>query len=179
MLRELRRTARSEPDAVLDQVDPAEARRLLEDGLAATDATWEPEVSDELRQFRALALARCRAMPGPDRPAQPVPEIDNAERTPRRRVSRVPARDWPVPRGGPVRCPVDGGLRSRLRRQQAARVSPAKVAGFLLDWVPAKVILEDADRDALPGVVTAWVRWAGKRTGLEPRRCRPTCRRGP
>jgi hypothetical protein len=65
---------------VLDQVDPAEARRLLEDGLAATDATWEPEISDELRQFRALALARCRAMPEPDRPAQPVPEIDDAER---------------------------------------------------------------------------------------------------
>ena len=48
------------------------------------------------------------------------------------------------------------------------RVSPAKIAGFLLDWVPAKVILDDADRDALPHVVTAWVRWAGERTGLDP-----------
>jgi hypothetical protein len=70
VLRELRKTARSEPFAVLDQVDPAEARQLLEDGLAATDATWEPEVSDELRQFRALALAGCRAMPEPDRPVR-------------------------------------------------------------------------------------------------------------
>jgi hypothetical protein len=39
--------------------------------------------------------------------------------------------------------------------------------GFLLDWVPAKIILDDADRDALPGVVTAWVHWAGEQTGLK------------
>ena len=169
MLRELRRTARSEPDAVLDQVDPAEARRLLEDGLAATDATWEPEVSDELRQFRALALARCRAMPGPDRPAQPVPEIDNAERD--ALVAEFLASlhatglSHEVARYG-ARLMVDFG--ADYDAGKPLRVSPAKAAGFLLDWVPAKVILEDADRDALPGVVTAWVRWAGKRTGLEP-----------
>jgi hypothetical protein len=64
VLRELRKTARSEPYVVLDEVDPAEARQLLEDGLAATDVTWEPEVSDELRQFRALALARIPARLG-------------------------------------------------------------------------------------------------------------------
>jgi predicted XRE-type DNA-binding protein len=32
---------------------------------------------------------------------------------------------------------------------------------------PAKIILDDADRDALPGVVTAWVHWAGEQTGLK------------
>ena len=169
VLRELRKTALSEPFAVLDQVDPAEARRLLEDGLAATDATWEPEVSDELRQFRALALARCRAMPEPDRPAQPVPEIDNA------------ARDAIVAEF--LASPHAAGLPDEAARHGARllvdfgadydagkplRVSPAKIAGFLLDWVPAKVILDDADRDALPHVVTAWVRWAGERTGLGP-----------
>jgi hypothetical protein len=168
VLRELRKTARSEPYAVLDQVDPAEARRLLEDGLAATNATWEPEVSDELRQFRALALARCRAMPEPDRPAQPVSEIDNAERD--AIVAEFLASphatglSHEVARYG-ARLMVDFG--ADYDAGKPLRVSPAKIAGFLLDWVPAKVILEDADRDVLPGVVTAWVRWAGKRTGLE------------
>ena len=168
VLRELRKTALSEPFAVLDQVDPAEARRLLEDGLAATDATWEPEVSDELRQFRALALARCRAMPKPDRPAQPVPEIDNAERD--AIVADLLAS--PHAAGLPeeaarygARLLVDFG--ADYDAGKPLRVSPAKIAGFLLDWVPAKVILDDADRDALPGVVTAWVRWAGERTGLD------------
>jgi Plasmid pRiA4b ORF-3-like protein/Domain of unknown function (DUF1841) len=169
VLRELRKTARSEPFAVLDQVDPAEARRLLEDGLAATDATWEPEISDELRQFRALALARCRAMPEPDRPAQPVPEIDDAERdaivteflaSPH--ASQLPDE---AARYG-ARLVVDFGADYDAGR--TLRVSPAKIAGFLLDWVPAKVILDEVDRDALPGVVTAWVRWAGERTGLDP-----------
>jgi hypothetical protein len=168
VLRELRKSARSEPYAVLDQIDPAEARRLLEDGLAATDATWEPQVTDELRQFRALALARCRAMPEPDRPAQPVLQIDNAERdaivaeflaSPH--TSQLP--DEAAQYG--ARLLVDFG--ADYDAGKPLRVSPAKIAGFLLDWVPAKVILDDADRDALPGVVTAWVRWAGERTGLD------------
>jgi Plasmid pRiA4b ORF-3-like protein/Domain of unknown function (DUF1841) len=169
VLRELRKTARSEPDAVLDQVDPAEARRLLEDGLAATDATWEPEVSDELRQFRALALARCRAMPELDRPAQPVPEIDDSGRDAivteflaSRHAAGLPDE---AARYG-ARLLVDFG--ADYDAGKPLRVSPAKIAGFLLDWVPAKVILDDADRDALPGVVTAWARWAGERTGLDP-----------
>jgi hypothetical protein len=158
----------SEPFAVLDQVDPAEARRLLEDGLAATDATWEPEVSDELRQFRALALARCRAMPEPDRPAQPVPEIDSAER------DAIVADFLASPHAAGLpeeaarygaRLLVDFGADYDVGRP--LRVSPAKIVGFLLDWVPAKVILDEVDRDALPDVVTAWVRWAGERTGLD------------
>jgi hypothetical protein len=169
VLRELRKTARSEPFAVLDQVDPAEARRLLEDGLAATDATWEPEVSDELRQFRALALARCRAMPEPDRPPQPTPELDNAER------DAIVAEFLTSPHASGLpdkaaryvaRLLVDFG--ADYDAGKPLRVSPAKIAGFLLDWVPAKVILDEVDRDALPGVVTAWVPWAGGRTGLPP-----------
>jgi hypothetical protein len=169
VLRELRKTALSEPFAVLDQVDPAEARRLLEDGLAATDATWEPEVSDELRQFRALALARCRAMPEPDRPAQPVPEIDNDERDAIVAEFLASPHTAGLPEGAAqygARLLVDFG--ADYDAGKPLRVSPAKIAGFLLDWVPAKVILDDADRDALPHVVTAWVRWAGERTGLAP-----------
>ena len=169
VLRELRKTALSEPFAVLDQVDPAEARRLLEDGLAATDATWEPEVSDELRQFRALALARCRAMPEPDRPAQPMPEIDNAERDAIVAEFLASPHTAGLPEEAArygARLLVDFG--ADYDAGKPLRVSPAKIAGFLLDWVPAKVILDDADRDALPHVVTAWVCWAGERTGLDP-----------
>jgi Plasmid pRiA4b ORF-3-like protein/Domain of unknown function (DUF1841) len=168
VLGELRKTARSEPYAMLDQLDPAEARRLLEDGLAATDATWEPEVSDELRQFRALALARCRAMPEPDHP-QPAPRIDDAERDAfvAEFLASRPAAGLPdeAARYG-ARLLVDFG--ADYDAGKPLRVSPAKTAGFLLDWVPAKVILDEVDRDALPGVVAAWVRWAGERTGLDP-----------
>jgi hypothetical protein len=167
-LRELRKAALSEPLARLEQVDPAAARGLLEDGLAATDATWQPEVSQELRQCRALALARCRAMPEPARAGEPDREIGEAEREavvaeflassyagdlPDRDAARYCARLL-VDFG----ADYDGG--------KLARVSPAKVEGFLHDWVPAKVMLDDEDRDAMPAVVAAWVRWAGERTGL-------------
>lgn len=74
MLRGLRRSARSNPFTVLERIDPAEARRLLERGLAATDATYLAQVSDELRQCRALALARCRTMPEPEPAAEPDQE---------------------------------------------------------------------------------------------------------
>jgi hypothetical protein len=46
------------------------------------------------------------------------------------------------------------------------RVSPAKVETFLLDWLPRKVRLSRADQDAMPHVLLAWVRWAGRRSGL-------------
>jgi hypothetical protein len=167
-LRELRKAALSEPLATLEQVDPATARGLLEDGLAATDATWQPEVSQELRLYRALALARCRAMPEPARSGEPDQEIGEAER------EAVVAEFLASPQAGDLRGSDAARYCARLLVDFGAdyddgkplRVSPAKVEGFLLDWVPAKVILEDQDRDAMPAVVAAWVRWAGERTGL-------------
>ena len=167
-LRELRKAAMSEPLATLEQVDPAEARRLLEDGLAATDATWQPEVSQELRHYRALALARCRAMPPPDRSGQTEPEVGEAEREAIVADFLASAQAAGLPDGDAARyCArllVDFGADYDDGRPM--RVSPAKVEGFLLDWLPAKVMLGDEDRDAMPAVVTAWVRWAGERTGL-------------
>jgi hypothetical protein len=46
------------------------------------------------------------------------------------------------------------------------RMSPAKVATFLLDWLPRKVLLLSAEQHAIPHVLAAWVRWAGRRQGL-------------
>lgn len=46
------------------------------------------------------------------------------------------------------------------------RMSPAKVATFLLDWLPRKVLLFPAEQHAMPHVLAAWVRWAGRRQGL-------------
>ena len=167
-LRELRKAALSEPLARLEQVDPADARRLLEDGLAATDATWQPEVSEELRQFRALGLARCRAMPEPDRPTEQAREISEAEREAivAEFLASPHARELPAGEAARycARLLVDFG--ADYDGGKPLRVSPAKVEWFLHDWVPAKVMLDDADRDAMPALVTAWVRWAGERTGL-------------
>jgi hypothetical protein len=167
-LRELRKAALSEPLARLERVDPAAARGLLEDGLAATDATWQPEVSQELRQYRALALARCRAMPEPPLAGEPDREMGEAEREAVVAEFLASAQAGDLPDGDAARyCArllVDFG--ADYDDGKPLRVSPAKVEGFLLDWVPAKVMLADEDRDAMPAVAAAWVRWAGERTGL-------------
>ena len=44
------------------------------------------------------------------------------------------------------------------------RMSPAKVDTFLLDWLPRKVVLSRAEQEAMPHVLLAWVRWAGRRS---------------
>ncbi|MBO0803597.1 MAG: hypothetical protein J2P25_11060 [Nocardiopsaceae bacterium] len=46
------------------------------------------------------------------------------------------------------------------------RVSPLKARRFLLSWVPRRVMLSSADREAMPHVLVAWVRWAGRRRRL-------------
>jgi hypothetical protein len=49
------------------------------------------------------------------------------------------------------------------------RWSPAAVDLFLLDWVPRRAILDAQDVGRLPVVLSAWVRWAGRVSGLSPR----------
>lgn len=48
-----------------------------------------------------------------------------------------------------------------------ARMSPVKVETFLLEWLPRKVMLSPAEQEAMPHVLAAWVRWAGRRRGLD------------
>ncbi|HKE99018.1 MAG TPA: plasmid pRiA4b ORF-3 family protein [Actinomycetes bacterium] len=170
VLRALRAAASSEPLTTLEQVDPVQARRLLEDGFAATDMTWLPDVGEEFRRFRALALARCRAMPPPDRPARPEPAPGEADREaiveeflssphgralPDAEAARLGA--WLLVDFG---ADHDGG--------RPLRVSPAKTEAFLHDWVPRRAALDPAAVAAIPPVVLAWVRWAGARAGLPP-----------
>ncbi|HEY3733183.1 MAG TPA: hypothetical protein VGL63_04640 [Streptosporangiaceae bacterium] len=46
------------------------------------------------------------------------------------------------------------------------RMSPVKADTFLLDWLPRKVMLSAAEQEAIPHVLAAWTRWAGRRCGL-------------
>ncbi len=69
------------------------------------------------------------------------------------------------PGGQPLRGPHHR-LRLRPDFGRPLRMSPAKVATFLLDWLPRKVLLLSAEQHAMPHVLAAWVRWAGRRQGL-------------
>jgi hypothetical protein len=54
------------------------------------------------------------------------------------------------------------------------RVSPTKCETFLLDWLPHKVMLSPAEQEAMPHVLSAWVRFAGPRMGLPDQGVRAT-----
>lgn len=151
-----------------DEIGQVEARRLLEDAFAATDQTWQPEVSEEFAALRALALAWLRALPEspPTKPA----EISDAarERFIREFLASPEAAD--LPSGDSLeyctRLIVDYG--ADYDGGKVLRVSPAKIEIFLLGWLPRKAVLESEDRALMPRVMQAWIGWAGSRQGLSP-----------
>ena len=49
------------------------------------------------------------------------------------------------------------------------RWNPDTVREFLLDWLPARALLDRADIELVPSVLSAWVRWAGRMSGLPAR----------
>lgn len=167
-LQDLRRASGSDDATVLERVPLERARRLVEQGIAVTDRTMDPEISEDFTSYRALALARCRAMPGPE--SMPVPPehseeeraalvdrflADCAGRLPDPDAARYCARLL-IDYG----CDYDAG--------RPLRVSPAKTNAFMLGFVPRKVILDRADREALPTVVRAFTGWAPAHTPLPP-----------
>ncbi len=165
----LREQAAEQADmAVLDRIDPAVARRMIEDGFAATDATWQPGVAQTFGEYRAVALARCRALPEPTAPPPEPVEVSELERAAlveefiaSREAKALP--DTPTTRYC-VRLIVDFGADHDNGR--LLRISPVKVETFLHDWLPREVILDESERDAMPMVVVAWTRWAARHSQL-------------
>jgi hypothetical protein len=167
-LRELRRNAAGNPIVSLDQLEPAEVRRLLEAGFDATEMTWQPEVGEDFRQYRALALARCRALPEPAEPSAEPAEVPEAARGALVAEFLASPQARALPEGeGTAYCArliVDHG--SDYDDGKPLRASPAKTEIFLHDWVPRRVVLDEEDREVMPAVVRAWVRWAAERNRL-------------
>ena len=168
-LRELRRAPIESGGIVrLEQVAPERARRLIEDGIATTDMTIDAGTDADYADYRALALARCRAMPGPS-PKRVEPEIRERER--KALVERFLtdcAGDLPDLDAARycARLLIDYGC--DYDSGQPLRVGPAKIETFLLGFVPRKVVLDPPDRDALPRVVRSFSAWAAALAQLPP-----------
>jgi hypothetical protein len=172
------------------EVDAPQARRMLEAALRVTDsaagaasgsasasASADAElgsVSDSFPSYHAFIRSRVRALPpyrgrgsltatGPrrqawskDRRAMLAAEFlasDEAEDLSDRSAASHCA-DRIIDYG----CDRDFG--------RPLRMSPTKVQAFLIGWLPRKVMLSFAEQDAMPHVLAAWVRWAGRRRGL-------------
>ncbi|MFG1920782.1 hypothetical protein [Cryptosporangium sp. NPDC048952] len=152
------------PVAFLEPIEPAVARRRLQRAFALTDARVEPRVNDEFAPHRALALARIRQLPpsietgtlgGIVSPDALVAEFLDAPQ-----AAELPDRDlaerW-------ARLLIDRAL---VHADTPARVGPGVLDELLLVDVPDHALLDAPAKNAMPAVLTAWIRWAGHRQGL-------------
>ncbi len=155
------------------QVDAGQARHMLETALTVTDAKPDPAVSESFPSYHAFIRARIRALPPyRGRSLSATGERRHAWSKDRRAMLAAEflasdeAEDL-SDRGSASHCAdriIDYGCDKDFGRP--LRMSPTKVETFLLSWLPRKVMLSFAEQDAMPHVLAAWVRWAGRRRGL-------------
>jgi hypothetical protein len=176
-------------------IPPPQARHMLETALAVTHAAANPPVSKSFASYHAFIRSRVRALPPPDKAAAAAilpfggpaarlatlePESAWAGAQERRQAWSSDRRAMLVAeflasdeaedlsdRGAASKCAdhiVSYGCEQDFGRP--LRMSPAKAETFLLDWLPRKIMLWPAEQHAMPHVLAAWTRWAGRRRGL-------------
>jgi hypothetical protein len=157
------------PEDGFREVDPRQARKMLEAALAATDDAEDPLVSESFAARHAFIRSRIRALPpSPGRGAR----VKRSWTTERRALlaAEFLASDEAEElsdRRAASRCAdriIDFGCEQDSGRP--LRMSPFKVQSFMLTWLPRKVVLSAADQNAMPHVVNAWIRWSGRKRGL-------------
>ena len=163
----------SEARHTFRQVDAGQARHMLETALTMTDSVTDPSVSESFASYHAFIRARIRALPPyRGRSLSATGERRHAWSRDRRAMLAAEflasdeAEDL-SDRGSASHCAdriIDYGCDKDFGRP--LRMSPTKVETFLLGWLPRKVMLSFAEQDAMPHVLAAWVRWAGRRRGL-------------
>ena len=175
------------------QVDPPLARKILAAALAATENATDPPVSASFPSYHAFIRARVRTLP-PVLPAGTA-SLESASATTGPAITAATRRAlWRKDRQAMLAAEFLASDEAEdLSDRQAAsrcadhiveygcdrdfgrplRISPAKAETFLLDWLPRKVVLSRADQEAMPHVLLAWARWAGRSPAWMPPRSRP------
>lgn len=161
---EMREQSDADPELVVfEAVDPAEAHRLVADGLAATDHLEDADVSEDYARFHAIALTWCRALPEPAL----VPEVAEWSEAERAAVVEqfVAASGEDADAARAIgRLLLEHGLRTDPANP--LRVGPEKIARFLEGLLGEEYELDADHEEAVEPVVLAWVQWAAERAGL-------------
>ncbi|MEV0596195.1 hypothetical protein [Nonomuraea cavernae] len=165
---------------LFEEIEPQQARALLESAMKATrEPKTPPPVSDSYSAYHAFARARLKALPpGRKRPAPLHIEAPYSRERRAMLAAEFLASDAAEHLSDPSaasRCAdhiIDYGCEQDFSRP--LRVSPTKCETFLLDWLPRKVMLSVAEQEAMPHVLAAWARFAARRTGLPERGLKAT-----
>jgi hypothetical protein len=177
------------------EIPGSAARQLLESALNVTDSDSGLPASKSFPAYHALIRSRVRALPPADPAPVPArvlyggPAARLTELVPESGWDGAAARRqaWSSDRRAMlvVEFLASDEAEDLSDRQAASRcadhvisygcdqdfgrplrVSPAKAETFLLDWLPRKIMLSAAEQHAMPHVLVAWCRWAGKRRGM-------------
>ncbi|WP_290056667.1 hypothetical protein [Amycolatopsis solani] len=164
VLGEMREQAEADPELVVfEAVEPAEAHRLIADGLAATDHLEDADVSEDYARFHAVALTWCRALPEPALVAEVAAWSEPERAAVVEQFVAASGEDADAARAI-GRLLLEHGLRTDPANP--LRVGPEKVARFLEGLLGEEYELDADHEEAVEPVVLAWVQWSGERAGL-------------
>jgi hypothetical protein len=158
LLAQLEAATTTDAEVRLVEVDPAELRGVAERYLSVTDDLSDLPEARSLTSDRALAAHRLRLLPVPVE--APPPTVADFQTAPE--AARIAGAD-------PEALAYALKLIGEYSHSDPLRWSPATVGEFLLEWLPARALLDRADVALLPNVLSAWVRWSGRVGGLSPR----------
>ena len=158
---------RDRPFERFEEITLAEARRRVERPLASADVDLDLDTNESSFMVLPVARSRVRRLPADadftaveytaaDRAAAVTdflgaPEADSAG-------PAEEARFW---------AEVLTGYSSRVPDEPPGQVGPDKLGEMLLSHVVRTFTLTDSQRASLAPAVTAWVRWAAGRQGLD------------
>ncbi|RBQ16060.1 hypothetical protein DP939_32665 [Spongiactinospora rosea] len=158
-----------DPPMPVHPADPSAVLAELALAMRETDMAWPHQEEGGYAELRALAWTRGRAhLPAwPDWSPTPAAEREElaAEFV---RHSGLPDDDVTHSLASLFLDYGDGYI-----RPGPLAWSPGRVALFLADFLPRKVMLDAAQRERLPEALRHWVRFALDRTGMEERWIEP------
>jgi hypothetical protein len=169
------REGRTNPLMRYERLGPRETRAVLRRALDFTDEMPDPPVNETFGSYHAFVRARVALLPPGGRVPQPPVYGRDRRATIAARFLASDEAEGLSDLSAASRCVdriIDYGCAHDFGRP--LRVSPLKCEMFLLDWLPRKVLLSPTEQEAVPHVMAAWVRWAGKRTGLPEEGVRAT-----
>ena len=163
-----RRLFERQGDAVrIDDLDGGVAAARIAQAIATGDLFVDSEWTDDFNETRALLLARLRLLPA-DPPSEEPPALDGEAQE--ALVQEFLASPF-APGLAETLAIVDHCFIARCvyGAGDPLHWSPSVVDVFMLDYLPSGAALTEAETRAVPEVLSAWVRFALTKRGLEER----------
>ncbi len=166
--------AAKDPGVHVADIDLADARAMIAEGLKERDATVrlddevegddDPDERDE--ELRALVDQRIGLLPlGGDAALPRRPDEDETA------AIAGAFLEWPHGQDPDMAAHISETIISfagYCYDEDPLQWSPPRIAGFLTGWIPAKVIADAAWLDAVEAVFPRWLAYAAERRGLAP-----------